>query len=264
MQTVTTSILFNNSSFALRRQLERFEFVVGMAEIGFERFETLAYWWKTTPRVWFVLVDEVDILSRRLEEEKDIYRSPLLEGKKPYEPSGPFMTSTETRSLRMGIAASDANYNISSVISAPHIKCIAAANSFIKGYQDILICGEKRMNIKIEAGLGKTATAFRLHQQFQLLAVESGYNVDETYKTFAKYPENYSISTSVVSKWRITSTVKNIRKKFPVSKGNTVAVFVDSSLKSILKRLGLKETRPMDPRTASPRTLAENKQEDEN
>ncbi|XP_003373827.1 conserved hypothetical protein [Trichinella spiralis] len=142
-----------------------------MAEIGFERFETLAYWWETTPRVWFVLVDEVDILSRHLEEE----------GKKPYEPSGPFMTSTETRSLRMGIAASDANYNISSVISAPHIKCIAAATSFIK-----------------------------------------------------------------------------------VSRGNTVAVFVDSSLKSILKRLGLKETRPMDPRTASPRAIAENKQEDEN
>ncbi|KAL1245090.1 Ubiquitin-associated and SH3 domain-containing protein [Trichinella spiralis] len=225
-----------------------------MAEIGFERFETLAYWWKTTPRVWFVLVDEVDILSRHLEEE----------GKKPYEPSGPFMTSTETRSLRMGIAASDANYNISSVISAPHIKCIAAATSFIKGYQDIFICGEKRMNIKIEAGLGKTATAFQLHKQFQLLAVESGYNVDETYKSFKKYPVNYGISTSVVSKWRITSTVKSIRKKFPVSRGNTVAVFVDSSLKSILKRLGLKETRPMDPRTASPRAIAENKQEDEN
>ncbi|KRZ91315.1 hypothetical protein T08_802 [Trichinella sp. T8] len=254
MQTVTTSISFSNNSFALRRQIERFELVVGMAEIGFERFETLAYWWKTTPRVWFVLVDEVDILSRRLEEE----------GKKPYEPSGPFMTSTETRSLRMGIAASDANYNISSVISAPHIKCIAAANSFIKGYQDILICGEKRMNIKIEGGLGKTATAFQLHKQFQLLAVESGYNVDETYKTFTKCPVNHSISTSVVSKWRIASTVKNIRKKFPVSRGNTVAVFVDSSLKSILKRLGLKETKPMDPRTARPRALAENKQEDEN
>ncbi|KRY16152.1 hypothetical protein T12_9142 [Trichinella patagoniensis] len=225
-----------------------------MEEIDLENFETLAYWWQTIPIVWFILVEEDNLIRPRSTDE---------EGKKEYIFSGPLLTTIESRSLEMGTVASNAKAHVSSVISAPNIQCVAAANSFIKGYQRNLTFGEQTMNIKIESGLSKAPIAFRLHKEFQLFAAESGYNVDGAYKTFAQSSQDSSSSSSESMERRIVATVENIIKNVPISMGSTVLVFVDSSLKSILKRLGLKENGPMDKRTTSPTAPAENKQEDE-
>ncbi|XP_003374083.1 hypothetical protein Tsp_08810 [Trichinella spiralis] len=245
----------SSNSFALRRQLERFEFVARMEEIDLEKFETLAYWWQTIPIVWFILVEEDDLIRPRSNDK---------EGKKEYAFSGPLLTTIESRSLEMGTIASNTKFHVSSVISAPNIQCVAAANSFIKGYQRSLTFAEQELNIKIESGLSKTPIAFHLHKEFKLFAAESGYNVSETYKTFTECPQDSSSSSSESLERRIVATVENIVKNVPISVGSTVIVFVDSSLKSILKRLGLKEKGPTDKCTTSSTASAENNKEDEN
>ncbi|KRX46660.1 hypothetical protein T05_6506 [Trichinella murrelli] len=226
-----------------------------MEEIDLKNFETLAYWWQTIPIVWFILVEEDNLIPPPTTNE---------EGKKEYIFSGPLLTTIESRSLEIGTIASNAKAHISSVISAPNIQCVAAANTFIKGYQRNLTFGEQAMNIKIESGLSKAPIAFRLHKEFQLFAAESGYNVDGAYKTFAQCSQDSSSSSSECLERRIVATVENIIKIAPISVGSTMVVFVDSSLKSILKRLGLKEEGPMEKRTTSSKAPAENKQEDEN
>ncbi|OUC41808.1 hypothetical protein D917_10680, partial [Trichinella nativa] len=95
-----------------------------MEEVDLKNFETLAYWWQTIPIVWFILVEEDNLIPPPTTDE---------ESKKEYILSGPLLTTIESRSLEIGTITSNAKAHVSSVISAPNIQCVAAANTFIKG-----------------------------------------------------------------------------------------------------------------------------------
>ncbi|KRY16153.1 hypothetical protein T12_9142 [Trichinella patagoniensis] len=170
----------------------------------------------------------VDLPPRYAGKEKDIYRSPLLVGRKSQGSSGPIMTGIESSSVLMGTEITEVPYNVTNVISAPNFKCLTAAAAFIIGYQGPVKVGQNALNIKIDGGLSLTNTAFEMHEKFQSLVAESGYNIDKT----------YNLET------RVEATLESLRKTFPGTWKDAVAIFVENSLQTVLEIITIKDPVP--------------------
>ncbi|KAL1231447.1 Ecdysteroid-phosphate phosphatase [Trichinella spiralis] len=180
--------------------------------------------------MWFVFVKEVDLPPRYAEKV----------GKKPHGSSGPIMTGIESTSVTMGMEMTDVPYNVTNVISAPNFKCLTAAAAFINGYQGPVKVGQNALNIKIDGGLSLTNAAFEKHEKFQSLVAESGYNIDKTYKTVAEFSAESSLET------RLEVTLESLRKTFPGTWQDAVAIFVEKSLHSILEIVTINDPVPLE------------------
>ncbi|KAL1286031.1 Ubiquitin-associated and SH3 domain-containing protein [Trichinella pseudospiralis] len=154
-----------------------------MWKTNLSTFDSWSFRWESTQELWFVLVeeDELPFLCLR----SGVNQASV--GKVP------FTTMTERRSRAMGRASFNARFNITDVICAPSFTCFTAADNFIKGFQDGLEDEMKILNIKVDGGLSSTVEGYYLCKQFQSMLVESGFNVDESYETSVKCPENYKI-----------------------------------------------------------------------
>ncbi|KRX46658.1 hypothetical protein T05_6506 [Trichinella murrelli] len=143
-----------------------------MSENYFQMFDSIVYCWDSVQLMCFVYVKDVDIPPRYVGKV----------GRQSQGSSGPIMTGIESSSVLMGAEIVDMPYNVTNVISAPNFKCLAAAAAFISGYQGPVKVGQNALNIKIDGGLSLTNAAFEMHEKFQSLVAESGYNIDKTYK----------------------------------------------------------------------------------
>ncbi|KRZ01885.1 hypothetical protein T11_2537 [Trichinella zimbabwensis] len=188
-------------------------------------FDSWSFRWESTQELWFILVEEDELPFLRL--RSGVNQASV--GKFP------FTTMTERRSRAMGRASFNARFNITDVICAPSFTCFTAADNFIKGFQDGLEDEMKILNIKVDGGLSSTVEGYYLHKQFRSMVVESGFNVDETYETSVKCPENYKIDPYVNLDWRINAALGSIKKKYSGSMFQMVAVFVDKCLDNVLK-----------------------------
>ncbi|KAL1236001.1 ATP synthase subunit b,plastid [Trichinella pseudospiralis] len=103
------------------------------------------------------------------------------------------------------------------------------------GFQDGLEDEMKILNIKVDGGLSSTVEGYYLCKQFQSMLVKSGFNVDESYETSVKCPENYKIDPYVNLDWRINTALGSIKKKYSGSKLQMVVAFVDKCLENVLK-----------------------------
>ncbi|KRZ73594.1 Retrovirus-related Pol polyprotein from transposon TNT 1-94 [Trichinella papuae] len=145
------------------------------------------------------------------------------------------VTTIENKSRVMGKASHEACFNITDVISAPSMKCVAAADSFIKGFEGGRKDEIKVLDIKVDGGLSESVEGYYLQKQFLSLAAERGYRVNETYETSVKCPENCKFDPYVNLYWRINAALESMRKKYSGSMDRMVVVFVDKSLESLLK-----------------------------
>ncbi|KRY81010.1 hypothetical protein T4D_6083 [Trichinella pseudospiralis] len=175
-----------------------------MWKTNLSTFDSWSFRWESTQELWFVLVeeDELPFLCLR----SGVNQASV--GKVP------FTTMTERRSRAMGRASFNARFNITDVICAPSFTCFTAADNFIKGFQDGLEDEMKILNIKVDGGLSSTVEGYYLYKQFQSMLVESGFNVDESYETSVKCPENYKIDPYVNLDWRINTALGSIKKKY--------------------------------------------------
>ncbi|KRX92468.1 hypothetical protein T4E_7607 [Trichinella pseudospiralis] len=190
-----------------------------------DTFDSWGFHWDFTQMLWFIMVEEDDLLLFRLGAESDeanVWSSSSL-------------TMTETKSREMGKAAQYMRYNITNVICAPSIKCIAAAHSFIKGFEGGKKYQGKPLNIKIEGGLSETVEGYCLQKQFQSFVAESGYPIDESYETCIKWPGGSSIDPYVNLAWRINEAVKSMMRTYSGAIEQIVAIFVDRSLERMLR-----------------------------
>ncbi|KRZ05095.1 hypothetical protein T11_6862 [Trichinella zimbabwensis] len=200
-------------------------FCIGMWKTDLSTFDSWSFRWESTQELWFILVEEDELPFLRL--RSGVNQASV--GKFP------FTTMTERRSRAMGRASFNARFNITDVICAPSFTCFTAADNFIKGFQDGLEDEMKILNIKVDGGLSSTVEGYYLHKQFRSMVVESGFNVDETYETSVKCPENYKIDPYVNLDWRINAALGSIKKKYSGSMFQMVAVFVDKCLDNVLK-----------------------------
>ncbi|KRZ05088.1 hypothetical protein T11_6862 [Trichinella zimbabwensis] len=187
-------------------------------------FDSWSFRWESAQELWVILVEEDELPFLRL--RSGVNQASV--GKFP------FTTMTE-RSRAMGRASFNARFNITNVICAPSFTCFTAADNFIKGFQDGLEDEMKILNIKVDGGLSSTVEGYYLHKQFRSMVVESGFNVDETYETSVKCPENYKIDPYVNLDWRINAALGSFKKKYSGSRFQMVAVFVDKCLDNVLK-----------------------------
>ncbi|KRZ35905.1 hypothetical protein T4C_12100 [Trichinella pseudospiralis] len=199
-----------------------------MSQFDFKTFDSLAFRWDSTQLFWFILVEEDGFPLLCFSAGKNEDR----------EWKSQSMTTIEARSGLMGEASHEARFNITDVICAPSIKCIIAADSFIKGFERDQKGKMKNLNIKIDGGLSESIEGYYLQKQFRSLALERGYAVDEVYETSVKWSENGKIDPYVNLNWRINAALESFRKKYSVSKHTMVAVFVDKSLESVLRDVG--------------------------
>ncbi|KRX67157.1 hypothetical protein T09_10437 [Trichinella sp. T9] len=161
-------------------------------------------------------------------------------GRQSQGSSGPIMTGIESSSVLMGADIVDMPYNVTNVISAPNFKCLAAAAAFISGYQGPVKVGQNALNIKIDGGLSLTNAAFEMHEKFQSLVAESGYNIDKTYKTVAEF----SVESSLVT--RVEATLESLRKTFPGTWKDAVAIFVEKPLQIVLEIITINDPVPSE------------------
>ncbi|KAL1230580.1 Ubiquitin-associated and SH3 domain-containing protein [Trichinella pseudospiralis] len=103
------------------------------------------------------------------------------------------MPMAEKKSRVMGAASYKSCFNITDVISAPSTKCILAADSFIKGFESGQQDTTNPLKIKVEAALSKSVEGYHSHKHFQLLAIERGYRVDDSYETCAQRSGNSEV-----------------------------------------------------------------------
>ncbi|KRY82430.1 hypothetical protein T4D_621, partial [Trichinella pseudospiralis] len=204
---------------------EVYEYELNMPKRNCDTFDSWGFHWDFTQMLWFIMVEEDDLLLFRLGAESDeanVWSSSSL-------------TMTETKSREMGKAAQYMRYNITNVICAPSIKCIAAAHSFIKGFEGGKKYQGKPLNIKIEGGLSETVEGYCLQKQFQSFVAESGYPIDESYETCIKWPGGSSIDPYVNLAWRINEAVKSMMRTYSGAIEQIVAIFVDRSLERMLR-----------------------------
>ncbi|KRZ01600.1 hypothetical protein T11_2030 [Trichinella zimbabwensis] len=200
------------------------QFYTGMWKTDLSTFDSWSFRSESTQELWFILVEEDELPFLRL-------RSGVSHIVGRFAST----TMTERRSRAMGRASFNARFNITDVICAPSFTCFTAADNFIKGFQDGLEDEMKILNIKVDGGLSSTVEGYYLHKQFRSMVVESGFNVDETYETSVKCPENYKIDPYVNLDWRINAALGSIKKKYSASMFQMVAVFVDKCLDNVLK-----------------------------
>ncbi|KRZ13328.1 hypothetical protein T11_14465 [Trichinella zimbabwensis] len=196
-----------------------------MPQLDFNTFDSWAFRWESTQTLWFILVeeDEFPLLRHRAgRNDESAWESQ-------------FMTMAEKKSRVMGEASHKACFNITDIISAPSISCIAAADSFIKGFEG----GQKDemsvLNIKVDGALSESVEGYYLQKQFRSLVVERGYPVDETYETSVKWPGNCKVDPYVDLDWRINAALESMRKQYSDSVDKMVVVFVNNSLENVLR-----------------------------
>ncbi|KRY48893.1 hypothetical protein T03_8164 [Trichinella britovi] len=182
-----------------------------------------------------------DKIPKPLEQHVDIPpRYVGKVGRQSQGSSGPIMTGIESSSVLMGAEIVEMPYNVTNVISAPNFKCLAAAAAFISGYQGPVKVGQNALNIKIDGGLSLTNAAFEMHEKFQSLVAESGYNIDKTYKTVAEFSEESSLET------RVEATLESLRKTFPGTWKDAVAIFVEKPLQIVLEIITINDPVPSE------------------
>ncbi|KRZ01820.1 hypothetical protein T11_9229 [Trichinella zimbabwensis] len=198
-----------------------------MSQPVFKNFDSWAFRWESTQLLWFILVEEDGFPVLRYHEMK----------KEAGEWKFQSMTVAERKSRVMGEASHETCFNISDVISAPSIRCIAAAQSFIKGFESGQQDITNFLKIKVDAALSESVEGYYLQKQFRLLAVERGYRVDESYETSVQWPENCKVDPYVDLDWRISAALESFKIKYSGSKDKTVVVFVDKRLESVLRHV---------------------------
>ncbi|KRZ13599.1 hypothetical protein T11_7969 [Trichinella zimbabwensis] len=201
-----------------------------MPQLDFKTFDSLAFRWESTQMLWFILVEEdgfplLHFRAGRNEESEWKFQS---------------MTKTERKSREMGKASHKACFNITDVICAPSIKCIVAAHSFIKAFERDQKDEMKILNIKVDGGLSESIEGYYLQKPFRSLAAERGYPVDEVYETSVKWSRNSIVDPYVNLDWRIKAALESFREKYSGSMDKVVAVFVDKSLESVLRGVGIR------------------------
>ncbi|KRY70494.1 hypothetical protein T4A_14250 [Trichinella pseudospiralis] len=144
-------------------------------------------WLKKTDFLFYVSVQVIINTIINLHLKKNIYSNPNLGKNEDREWKSQSMTTIEARSGLMGEASHEARFNITDVICAPSIKCIIAADSFIKGFERDQKGKMKNLNIKIDGGLSESIEGYYLQKQFRSLALERGYAVDEVYEYELKF-----------------------------------------------------------------------------
>ncbi|KRX87784.1 hypothetical protein T4E_6490 [Trichinella pseudospiralis] len=122
------------------------------------------------------------------------------------------MSKTEGKSREMGEASHKACFNITN---------------------------GKSLNIKVDGGLSETVDGYYLQKQFQSLVAESGYPIDESYESSVKWSRNCTVDPYINLDWRIRAALQSFREKYLGSMDNVVVVFVDKSLESVLRRIGI-------------------------
>ncbi|KRY54501.1 hypothetical protein T03_3908 [Trichinella britovi] len=187
---------------------------------NFEMFDSIVYCWDSVQLMCFVYVKDVDIPPRYVGKV----------GRQSQGSSGPIMTGIESSSVLMGAEIVEMPYNVTNVISAPNFKCLAAAAAFISGYQGPVKVGQNALNIKIDGGLSLTNAAFEMHEKFQSLVAESGYNIDKT----------YNLET------RVEATLESLRKTFPGTWKDAVAIFVEKPLQIVLEIITINDPVPSE------------------
>ncbi|KRZ73591.1 hypothetical protein T10_1522 [Trichinella papuae] len=196
-----------------------------MSQSYFRTFDSWAFSWQSTQTLWFILVQEdrfPHLRFRAGNNKANVWNSPSL-------------TMTETKARAMGKAAQYMCYNITNVICAPSIKCIVAADSFIKGFEGGQKNPMKPLNIKIDGGLSESIEGYYLQKQFQSLVAESGYPVDDTYETCIQWPEDSFVDAYVNLTWRINAAVQSMKITYSGIIEQIVALFVDRSVESVLR-----------------------------
>ncbi|KRZ21424.1 hypothetical protein T4B_9588, partial [Trichinella pseudospiralis] len=200
-------------------------------------------WLKKTDFLICVSVQVMINTSMNLHLTKNIHRNSNLVRNEMGEWKFYSTTTVESKSHVMGEISHESGFNITDVICAPSMRCVAAADSFIKGFERDQKGKMKNLNIKIDGGLSESIEGYYLQKQFRSLALERGYAVDEVYETSIKWSENHNVDTYVNSDWRINAALKSLRKKYPGSMDKMVAVFVDKSLESVLRGVGAHSRR---------------------
>ncbi|KRZ73616.1 hypothetical protein T10_1982 [Trichinella papuae] len=201
-----------------------------MSQSYFRTFDSWAFSWQSTQTLWFILVQEDRFPHLRFRA----VRNEMGEWKFQS------VTTIENKSRVMGKASHEACFNITDVISAPSMKCVAAADSFIKAFERDQKDEMKILNIKVDGGLSESVEGYYLQKQFRSLAVERGYPVDEVYETSIKWSENCNVDAYVNLDWRINAALESLREKYSGSMDKVVVVFVDKSLESVLRGVGIR------------------------
>ncbi|KRX87789.1 hypothetical protein T4E_9744 [Trichinella pseudospiralis] len=200
-----------------------------MSQSDFKTSDSLAFRWESTEMLWFILIEKDKLPLLRLRAGRNEENGWKFQS----------MSKTEGKSREMGEASHKACFNITNVISAPNINCILAADSFIKGFEGEKKDQGKSLNIKVDGGLSETVDGYYLQKQFQSLVAESGYPIDESYESSVKWSQNCTVDPYINLDWRIRAALESFREKYLGSMDNVVVVFVDKSLESVLRRIGI-------------------------
>ncbi|KRX92467.1 hypothetical protein T4E_3486 [Trichinella pseudospiralis] len=198
-----------------------------MSQTDFINFDSWAFRWDSTQLLWFILVEKDRFSHLHFREvEKDA-------GEWKFQS----MPMAEKKSRVMGAASYKSCFNITDVISAPSTKCILAADSFIKGFESGQQDTTNPLKIKVEAALSKSVEGYHSHKQFQLLAIERGYRVDDSYETCAQRSGNSEVDPYVDLDCRISAALESFKEKYSGSEEKMVVVFVDKRLESVLRHV---------------------------
>ncbi|KRX92487.1 hypothetical protein T4E_3655 [Trichinella pseudospiralis] len=189
--------------------------------------DSSAYYQDCNSLLWFVLIQGDQKFSPHPgagENEEGLLNNPCA-------------SMIERKSRLLGSASRDACLSITDVICAPSLKCVAAAASFIEGYESDVKDSDKALNIKIEEGLSVSFVDRHSQKQFRSLAIERGYCIDQLYKSALNLQRGCSGQRSLAydDYLRLHTTLDAIRKVCLRSATKRVVLFVDRSLEKQLK-----------------------------
>ncbi|KRZ13600.1 hypothetical protein T11_7969, partial [Trichinella zimbabwensis] len=188
-------------------------------------FDTFPYYKDCNPLLWFIMIKDVPSSTPPF----------CAAGNRRGLCDAPMVPMVERKLRFMGATSRAAGINITDVICAPSLKCIALADSFIEGYESKLEEKDKILEIKIDGGFSESIQYYHLHEKLKANIMESGFRVDKAYETSYKCPENCNNESFLEMDERITATLKSIRAKYSGSTNRTIVVFVNKSLETVLQ-----------------------------